>query len=41
MTKADVPQGSFPGTNTQPVLDGIEPVSQDPDLFIDDDEVEY
>lgn len=41
MNEAGLPQGDFPGTNTQPVLDGIEPVSQDPDLFADDEGVEF
>lgn len=26
------------GSNTQPIPDGIEPVSQDPNLFADEDE---
>lgn len=26
------------GSNTQPVPDGIEPVSQDPELFADDEQ---
>jgi hypothetical protein len=37
MTKEDLPLGEFPGTNTQPVLDGIEHVPQDPSLFADYD----
>lgn len=37
MTKENLPVGEFPGTNTEPVLDGIRPVSQDPNLFADED----
>lgn len=36
----ELPEGEFPGTNIQPVKDGVEPVSQDPGFF-DDGEDEF
>lgn len=37
MTEKGLPEGTFPGTNTEPVLDGIHVVSQDPNYFADQD----
>lgn len=41
MTAADFPVGDFPGTNTEPVIDGIKPVSQTTNLFGDENGEEY
>lgn len=41
MNPKDLPLGEFPGTNTQPVLDGTQWIPQDADLFGDEDGEAY